>query len=126
MNIEEYREYCLSFTGVTEEFPFDENTLAFKVMDKIFALADVDKFDRINLKCDPIKAATLRTLYDEVQPGFHMNKKHWNSVNPQGELDDEIIQEWISDSYKLVVETLPRPKQRKLEKWELEGKKPDT
>lgn len=125
MNIEEYREYCLSFTGVTEDFPFDENTLAFKVMDKIFALTNVNKFEYINLKCDPVKAATLRTLYEDVQPGFHMNKRHWNSINPQGALDDEILQEWISDSYKLVVEGLPRKKQRELEKWEKEGKKPE-
>lgn len=125
MNIEEYRAHCLSFTGVTEDFPFDEDTLVFRVMDKIFALTNVSKFERINIKCDPIKAATLRTLYDEVEPGFHMNKKHWNSVNPQGTLDDEIVKEWINDSYKLVVESLPRKKQRKLEKWEEEGKKPE-
>lgn len=116
MNIEDFREYCLTFTGVTEDFPFDEETIAFKVMDKIFALANVDNFDRINIKCDPVKAATLRTLYEEVQPGFHMNKRHWNSVDPQGTLDDEIIEEWIKDSYTLVTEGLSRKKQRELKK----------
>ncbi len=120
MNIEEYREHCLSFKAVTEDFPFDENMLAFKVMDKIFALTDVEKFDRINLKCDPVKASTLRNLYEEVQPGFHMNKRHWNSVNPQGTLDDEIIREWISDSYDLVIEAMPRKKQRELERMDEE------
>ncbi len=125
MNIEEFREHCLSFTGATEDFPFDENTLAFRVMDKIFALTDVNKFSRINLKCDPVKAATLRTLYEEVKPGFHMNKRHWNSVDPKGSIDDEIIKEWINDSYNLVVESLARKKQRKLEKWKKTGEKPE-
>lgn len=116
MNIEEFRNHCLSFKAATEDFPFDENTLAFKVMDKIFALTDVDKFERINLKCDPVKASTLRNLYEEVQPGIHMNKRHWNSVDPQGTLDDEIIREWIKDSYDLVIESMPRKKQRELER----------
>ncbi len=116
MNIEDYREFCLSFNGVTEDFPFDDNTLAFKVMDKIFALTDVEEFDGINLKCDPVKAAMLRDLYKDVKPGYHMNKKHWNTVNPNGDLDDELIKEWIKDSYNLVVEGLSRKKQKKLEK----------
>src|SRR6056297_1542701 len=115
MNIEDFREFCLSFNGVTEGFPFDdETTLAFKVMDKIFAITDVEKFDGINLKCDPVKAAMLRDLYEDVQPGYHMNKKHWNTVNPKGKLDDEIIKEWIKDSYNLVVEGLSRKEQKKL------------
>lgn len=116
MNIEEFREFCTSFEGVTEGFPFDDNTLAFKVMGKIFALADVEKFDGINLKCDPVKAATLRDLYPEVKPGYHMNKKHWNTVDPNGYLSDVLIKEWIKDSYDLVVEALPRKDQRKVEK----------
>lgn len=115
MNIEEFREFCLSFKGATEDFPFDEHTIAFKVMDKIFAIANVEKFDGINLKCDPVKAAMLRDLYAEVKPGYHMNKKHWNTVDPKGKLDDELIKEWIKDSYHLVVEGLPRKKQKKLE-----------
>ncbi len=118
MNIEDFREYCLSFTGVTEGYPFDEDTLVFKVMDKMFAMADVENFERINLKCDPVKAAMLRDLYAEVKPGYHMNKRHWNSVNPKGELDDVLIKEWIEDSYNLVVENLPRKKQKKLEAME--------
>ncbi|PAU94523.1 MmcQ-like protein [Aliifodinibius salipaludis] len=119
MNLEDFREFCLSFNGVTKDFPFDDDeTLAFKVMGKIFAITDVEDFDSINLKCDPVKAAMLRDLYEDVQPGYHMNKKHWNTINPQGKLDDEIIKEWIKDSYNLVVEGLPRKKQKKLEKME--------
>ncbi|MFH5833814.1 MmcQ/YjbR family DNA-binding protein [Halalkalibaculum sp. DA3122] len=120
MNIEDFREYCLSFTGVTEGYPFDEDTLVFKVMDKMFAMADVESFDHINLKCDPVKAAMLRDLYPEVKPGYHMNKRHWNSIDPKGELDDVLIKEWIEDSYNLVVENLPRKKQKKLEAMEEE------
>jgi predicted DNA-binding protein (MmcQ/YjbR family) len=120
MNIEDFREFCLSFKGVSEGFPFDDNTLAFKVMDKIFALTDVEEFDGINLKCDPVKAAMLRDLYKEVKPGYHMNKRHWNTVDPKGQLDDELIKEWIKDSYNLVVEGLPRKKQKKLEKMQEE------
>lgn len=116
MNIEEFRDICTSFEGVTEGFPFDDKTLAFKVMGKIFALTNVEEFDGINLKCDPIKAATLRDLYPEVKPGYHMNKKHWNTVDPNGYLSDVLIKEWIKDSYDLVVESLPRKEQRKLEK----------
>jgi predicted DNA-binding protein (MmcQ/YjbR family) len=116
MNINDFKEFCLSFNGVSEDHPFDDNTLAFKVMDKIFALTDPDKFDGINLKCDPVKAAMLRDLYEEVSPGHHMDKKNWNTVDPNGKLDDELIQEWIKDSYNLVVEELSRKKQKKLEK----------
>lgn len=116
MNIEDFRNFCLSFKGAKEDFPFDDKTLAFKVMDKIFAMADVDDFNRINLKCDPVKAAMLRDLYEEVQPGYHMNKRHWNSVDPGGSLGEEILKEWIKDSYDLVVDSLPRKDQKKLEK----------
>jgi len=119
MNLDDFREFCLSFNGVSEDFPFDdETTLAFNVMDKIFALTNVDEYDGISLKCDPVKAAMLRDLYSEVQPGRHMDKRHWNTVKPEGELGDELIKEWIKDSYNLVVEELPRKKQKKLEKME--------
>ncbi|PKD42489.1 MmcQ/YjbR family DNA-binding protein [Rhodohalobacter barkolensis] len=109
MNIESFRDYCLSFSGITEEFPFDENTLVFKVMGKMFALCDVDEFESINLKCDPEKAVELREEYPGlVEPGYHMNKKHWNTVSMQGNLPDDLIKEWIKDSYDLVVAKLPR------------------
>lgn len=108
MNIEEYRNYCLSKKGVTESFPFDETTLVFKVMGKMFALADVEEFTGINLKCDPDKAIELREKYHAVQPGYHMNKQHWNTVEVNGDASDELIYQWIDDSYDLIVQSLPK------------------
>lgn len=115
MNIEQYRNFCLSFPGVTEEFPFNETTLVFKVMGKMFALTDVDTFESISLKCDPVKAIELRETYpDIVAPGYHMNKKHWNSVSMMSNLPDSLIKEWITDSYQLVVAKLPKKEREKL------------
>lgn len=108
MNIEAYREYCISKPGVTEEFPFDENTLVFKVMGKMFALADVEEFRSINLKCDPEVAVKLREEYDSVKPGYHMNKKHWNTILMDGVLPDDKLKHWINHSYELVVAGLPK------------------
>ena len=102
MNIEAFRSYCLSKREVTEEFPFGENTLVFKVMGKMFALTDVELFERINLKCDPEKVAQLREEYPAVLPGYHMNKKHWNTVHVDGSATDELVKEWIRHSYDLV------------------------
>lgn len=117
MNRKDFKTFCLSFKGVTQDQPFDDkNVLAFKVMDKIFALTNDDTFDSVILKCDPVKASMLRNLYQEVQPGQYMDKRHWNAVAPDGELGDELVKEWIKDSYSLVVEELPRKKQKKLEK----------
>ena len=81
MNIEEYREYCIGKPGVTEGFPFDLNTLVFKVMGKMFALTNVDLFVSINLKCDPDYAIELREQYEGIKPGYHMSKKHWNTCD---------------------------------------------
>jgi predicted DNA-binding protein (MmcQ/YjbR family) len=111
MNIETFREYCLSKKGVTEELPFDNQTLVFKVCGKMFALTDIDSFKSINLKCDPEKALALREKYTAVQPGYHMNKKHWNTISMNGEISDHLLKEWITDSYDLVVAKLPK-KQR--------------
>lgn len=108
MNIEEYRDFCMSFAGVTEEFPFDSQTLVFKVMGKMFALTDVDTFESVNLKCDPDRAVLLREEYEEIIPGWHMNKKHWNTVSTIGSLDDELIEELITNSYNLVADKLPK------------------
>lgn len=108
MNIEELREYCLRKKSTTENFPFDETTLVFKVKNKMFALTDVDGQLFVNLKCDPVKAVQLRERYDAVLPGYHMNKKLWNTVMIDERLDDNLIKEWIDDSYKLVVEKLPK------------------
>jgi predicted DNA-binding protein (MmcQ/YjbR family) len=88
--------------GVKEEFPFGEDTLVFKVNGKIFAITDVETFEGINLKCDPEKAVQLREQYDAVQPGYHMNKKHWNTVVMDGSVSDKLVREWIDHSYELV------------------------
>ncbi len=108
MNIEELREYCLSKKAVTESFPFDENTLVFKVAGKMFLLTDlVDDFS-MNIKCDPEKALELREHYQCVQPGYHMNKKYWNTVFIDGSVSDNTLREWIEESYRLVSESLTR------------------
>jgi len=108
MNIEQFYTYCTSLPGTEESFPFDEKTLVFKVGGKMFALTDVDAFGGINLKCDPVRALELRAAYQEIVPGYHMNKKHWNTVNPTGTLEDEFIYSMIKDSYDLVVAGLPK------------------
>lgn len=108
MNFEDFRNYCLSKKGVTESFPFDEQTLVFKVAGKMFALADIEGFDSINLKCDPEKALELRDKYHGVQPGYHMNKRHWNTVSVNDDVPSNQIYELIDDSYSLVISTLPR------------------
>jgi len=106
MNIEEYRDYCLAKKGTTEEFPFDNKTLVFKVMGKLFALTDVENFTSINLKCDPERAIELREHHSGIQPGYHMNKKHWNTVLADGSVDDRLMQELIDHSYDMVVKGL--------------------
>ncbi|VXD12168.1 MmcQ/YjbR family DNA-binding protein [Marinoscillum sp. 108] len=107
MNIEDLRNHCIVKPGVTEEFPFDADTLVFKVMGKMFALANVEDFVSVNLKCDPEKAIRLREEFEDVLPGYHMNKKHWNTVMAVGILSDQQIREWVDDSYDLVVSGLP-------------------
>jgi predicted DNA-binding protein (MmcQ/YjbR family) len=108
MNIETFREYCISKKGVTEEFPFDQETLVFKVMGKMFALTNIDSFASVNLKCEPEKAEALREQYEAVKPGYHMNKKHWNTVMIDGSLPDKLILEWTNDSYNLIVDSLSK------------------
>ncbi len=103
MNIEELREYCLAKIAVTEGFPFDYETLVFKVMDKMFLLTNINKRLSVNLKCEPEKAIELRELYASVLPAYHMNKKHWNTVLIDGSISEEQIQEWIDHSYDEVV-----------------------
>lgn len=108
MDIEEYREYCIAKPGVTEGFPFGGDTLVFKVMGKMFALCDADEFESINLKCDPELAITLREQYEAVNPGYHMNKQHWNTINMDGSVDDNLLKEWIDNSYDLIVSSLTK------------------
>jgi predicted DNA-binding protein (MmcQ/YjbR family) len=102
MNIETIREYCISKTGATESFPFGEDTLVFKAVDKIFALVNLSGDLSINLKCDPAFAIELRERYSSVTPGYHMNKKHWNTINFDGSVPDKEIFKWIDHSYELV------------------------
>ncbi|XWN34644.1 MAG: MmcQ/YjbR family DNA-binding protein [Roseivirga sp.] len=115
MDIETYRNYCLRKPGVTEEFPFDKHTLVYKVMGKMFALADIDTFERINLKCTPEKAIQLREAYEAVTPGYHMNKRHWNTIELNGSIPDKMLGQWIDDSYTLVAKKLSQSDQKWLE-----------
>lgn len=116
MNIEEIREYCLLKKGVTESFPFDEVTLVFKVMNKMFAILSLDGGHGISLKCEPEKAIYLREQYPAVKPGYHLNKQLWNSVTLDGSIHEKILKEWIDDSYQLVVERLTRKQKEELGK----------
>ncbi len=115
MNIEEYRSYCLSKPMVTEEFPFDKTTLVFKVLGKIFALSGLEhQPPAVNLKCDPERAIALREEYDgTIISGFHMNKKHWNTVEINS-LPRDLIIELIDHSYDLVVQGMPKKLREKL------------
>ncbi len=108
MDIEEIRNYCLKKKGVTESFPFDETTLVMKVKNKMFCLIALDLPHGINVKCDPDKAVELREKYEGVLPGYHMNKRLWNTIRINEIENSALIKEWIDDSYELVVNTLPR------------------
>lgn len=115
MNIEEFRDYCLEKLHVTEEFPFGPETLVFKVAGKIFALTGLDSPEfTVNLKCSPDYALEIRDLYPEVRPGYHMNKKHWNTVNFEGKLDEKMLIYLIDHSYNLVIKSLPKSKRAEL------------
>ena len=108
MNIEAFRNHCILKPGVTEDFPFDDQTPVFKVGGKMFALTNIDEFRSINLKCDPVLAIDLRERYPSVSPGFHMNKKHWNTVLMDGSISDSVMFKWIDHSYELVYSALPK------------------
>lgn len=108
MHIEEYRDYCLSLPATTEEFPFDDKVLVFKVCGKMFALTNIDTFQSINLKCDPDYALELREQYPAVKEGYHMSKKHWNSVDMDNSISDKLLHDWIKHSYDCVVKGLPK------------------
>jgi predicted DNA-binding protein (MmcQ/YjbR family) len=116
MNIEAFRNYCLAKKGVEETFPFDEVTLVFKVMGKIFAITGLDSEEfTVNLKCDPARSEELRESYpDEIVPGYHMNKMHWNTVHFEGSLDDEFLISLVDHSYDLIVQSLPKAKRELL------------
>ncbi len=116
MDLEKVREYCLKKNGVTESLPFDEDTPVYKVMGKMFCLANLTPPFSINLKCDPEKAFELREKYDDVQPGYHMSKIHWNTIFLSTNIPDELICEWIDDSYNLVASKLTKSDKVKLAK----------
>ena len=115
MNIETLREYCLLKKQVTEDFPFGESTLVFRVLNKIFLLVSLDSDPlQFNAKCEPEKAIELREQYDAIQPGYHMNKKHWNTVIIDGSISTALIKEMIDDSYNLIVHSLPKKLKQEL------------
>jgi predicted DNA-binding protein (MmcQ/YjbR family) len=114
MHVDGFREYCRTKPSTTESTPFGEDVLVFKVVGKMFALAALDEIPTtVNLKCDPDLALELRDRYEQVRPGYHMNKKHWNTVELDGAIPDAELRKMIDHSYELVVKTLPK-KQRDL------------
>jgi predicted DNA-binding protein (MmcQ/YjbR family) len=122
MNLETYYEYCLSKKGVTEHFPFDEDTLVFKVGGKMFALSSLGQWEKgnpsINLKCDPEYAQELRAQYDAIQPGFHMSKVHWNTIAVNAGVSDQFLKELINHSYELVFKSLTKKLQNEIQELE--------
>ncbi len=115
MDIESIRNYCLEKPEVTEGFPFGDDTLVFKVNGKMFALMNLEGTLSINLKCDPEKAIELREHYAGVLPGYHMNKKQWNTVMLDFSIDSTLIKQWIDDSYNLVVQNMPKKDRERIQ-----------
>ncbi len=119
MDIETFRIYCLSKAGTEECLPFDEHTLVFKVMGKMFALTSLNSESfTVNLKCDPDKAVELREVHPQIIPGFHMNKKHWNTVSFEDGLLFSMLKELIDHSYEMVVKGLTKKQKETLIKME--------
>lgn len=119
MTIQDIYDYCLSKKGATEHFPFDEDTLVFKVGKKMFCLTSLKKWEAgdhsINLKCDPDYALELRAEYEAVLPGYHMSKKHWNTVHVNQDLSRQKVLELIDHSYEIVFKSLPKKEQLSIE-----------
>ena len=117
MNVESIREYCLYKKAVTEGFPFGEDTLVFRVAEKIFLLVSLSADPlQFNAKCNPDKAIELREEYPEIKPGYHMNKRHWNTVIVDGSLSSKLLKEMIDDSYDLIVQSLPKKQREELKR----------
>jgi predicted DNA-binding protein (MmcQ/YjbR family) len=109
VNARELRDCCLGHAGAAEEFPFGEITSVFKVAGKVFALSALDREPlAVSVKCEPELAEQLRNTYAAVRPGYHLNKRHWNTVTVDGSLPDQLVRDMIEDSYDLVVSALPR------------------
>jgi len=117
MNIEELRTYCISLKGVTEDFPFDENTLVFKVMGKMFCLTNLEGNLSVNLKNDPERNIELREEYSAIKPGYHMSKVHWNTIEIDGSIPDDVIKNLIDESYDLVVLKLKKEERQQLKSY---------
>ncbi len=115
MDMEKIREHCLAKAGVTEDFPFDQDTLAFRVNEKIFLLTSLERDpSALNLKCDPERALELREAYTSITPGYHMNKRHWNTVVLDGTVPDKLLIELVDHSYSLIFQSLPKKVQKTL------------
>ncbi|MBC8100411.1 MAG: MmcQ/YjbR family DNA-binding protein [Armatimonadetes bacterium] len=117
MDLKTLRNYCANKPGTVEEYPFGEETLVFKVVGKMFALLALDHRDEppvISLKCDPALAEILRNIYDAVQPGYHLNKKHWNTVTVDGSIPDDEVYDMVDQSYKLVTRGLKKEEREQL------------
>ncbi len=118
MNLETFYEYCLSKKGVTEHFPFDEETLVFKVGAKMFALSSLNQWEKnepsVNLKCNPDDAEELRAQYEDIKPGWHMSKTHWNTVAINRDVPDSLVKQLIDDSYQLVFKSLTKKAQTEI------------
>ncbi|MBO3099171.1 MmcQ/YjbR family DNA-binding protein [Gelidibacter pelagius] len=119
MNIEQLRQYCISKKEVTEDFPFDPDTLVFKVLGKMFALIGLEKWEAgqkaVNLKCDPDYAEELRAEYEAIYPGYHMSKKHWNTIDlTLDEISPKLLTELIDHSYEMVVRGMSKKMQDSL------------
>ncbi|MGW7274936.1 MmcQ/YjbR family DNA-binding protein [Streptomyces sp. NPDC054864] len=117
MTPQQLRAFCLSFNDAAEEFPFGPEASVFKVAGKMFALSSLDAAPlTVNLKCDPDMAVQLREAHPEIVPGWHMNKRHWNTVSLAGELPDQQVRELVEDSYDLVVAGLPKAQRLRLDR----------
>ncbi len=118
MNLETFYEYCLSKKGVTEHFPFDEETLVFKVGGKMFALSSLNQWEKripsVNLKCNPDYAEELRAQFDDIKPGWHMSKIHWNTIEINRDVPDSLIKELIDHSYDLVFKSITKKSQTEI------------
>lgn len=118
MTITDFYDFCLAKKGVTEHFPFDEDTLVFKVGGKMFALSSLSEWEKgnpsINLKCDPERALELRAEYDGINPGFHMSKVHWNTITVNSDVPVKLLRELITHSYELIFNSLTKKLQAEI------------
>jgi predicted DNA-binding protein (MmcQ/YjbR family) len=119
MDIQQLYEFCLSKKAVTEHFPFDEDTLVFKVGGKMFCLTSLKEWEKgtpsLNLKCDPEQAEELRSQYDAIKPGYHMSKIHWNTIDFNSDVSDKMMCEFINNSYDLVFKSLTKKSQKEIQ-----------